>query len=85
LGVSRVLLEHWDPLWLRECGVPDDEYTHEADRIAEALRTGATQESLAAALKSAIRWDRAAGAQPDAEREARGARAVLAWYARVAP
>lgn len=80
LELNELLLREWDPIgisWLAES--PQDEYDHYAGALVRRLRTGASEEEVAAVLEG-FRTDM--GLERSAELPVDTARSIRDWYAR---
>jgi hypothetical protein len=78
LELVRLLLRHWDVVGVRETDIePEREYVYEASRLAAILRAGATEADVEKALGA---LGRDMSVDPDHQRDAQAAEAIVAWY-----
>jgi hypothetical protein len=78
--LRELLLREWDPIGISNLADSQlDEYEHYAGQLARRLRTGATDEEIAAVLEG-FRTDM--GLEPSDELPLGVARSIRAWYRR---
>ena len=74
--VADILLEHWDPLGVRETDEePEREYLHEAAAVIDILSTDPT----AAELTERLSYMRRGLGLPDRSRDEHAARVLWSW------